>query len=150
MAMSNYVIKAHVFFVERVTKLIERVTKLRKLLPDQEYRIHPTVKLLARIERACFNIIPKNPNHSDYYLKGKLAKFRRYKKGLQRYRIIYCFSQNPPLIAYLYLNDEAHLRTEGGKNDPYEEFETLLNTGAIGSDLNDIRLRTWIQRTFTL
>ncbi len=139
----------HTFFIERVTRLIRQVEKLRALLPLEEYRQHEVTKLLKRITQAYLNTIPQDPNHRDYYLTGTLSKFRRYKKGLQRFRLLFGFANKPPLIAYLYINDADHLRSDGSKNDPYKEFYDLVNKGIFSHNPHDNAMKKWLSETLS-
>ncbi|MGE0268919.1 MAG: type II toxin-antitoxin system YhaV family toxin [Candidatus Omnitrophota bacterium] len=142
--MSNYVLQAHQFFSDKVDVLKERVKGLKKSLPPDEYLQNEIVKFAARVRKATLKTIPEDPNRRDYLLAGDLKKFRRFKQGLQRYRIIFCFSNKPGLILYLYLNDEKHLRKDGNKNDSYNEFKSLLNKGEFSHDPQDPRIKQWI------
>lgn len=77
-------------------------------------------------------------------MHGVLKKYRRYKQGLKRYRLFFIFSNNPTLIAYLYINDEKHLRKDGDKNDPYKEFSKLCNKGVFSDDPKDPKIQKWL------
>lgn len=123
---SNYLLRYHDFYFQRITKLKEQVKELRGRLDDEKFIQHEIVKLAYRIRQADQEIIPQNPNLPEYHLVGCLKKYRRYKQGLQRYRLFFCFSNRPGIILYLYLNDEKHLRKAGDKNDPYKEFKQLV------------------------
>lgn len=101
--MNNYTLRIHHFFTERLSKLADNVKRLSKLLSQEQLVQHESVKLLGKIKRAIFKIVPQDPNLREYCLRGSLSKFRRYKRGLQRYRIICCFSNYPPIIVYLYM-----------------------------------------------
>lgn len=144
--MSNFCLKCHDFFAQRVSELKTHVKKLKAALPKEEFIQHETVKFAARIRKATFEIIPENPNRSDYLLHGELKKYRRYKQGLQRYRIMFCFANNPPIIIYLYLNDTDHLRKAGDKKDPYEEFKRMLRKGKFSHDPQDPQMQKWIRK----
>ncbi len=143
---SNYLIKYHEFYYRRNQALKEQVKKLKKELPKTDFLKHEVVKFAARIKKAELEIIPTNPNKPEYKLKRELKKFRRYKQGLQRYRIMFCFSSNPPIILYLYPNDQKHLRKDGSKKDPYEEFLKLVNKGTFSHDPNDPKIQKWIRK----
>lgn len=145
MKTTSYLLKAHDFYDQRVQKLKQQVQKLKSSLCEEEFLKHETVKFAARLRRATRDIIPEDPNKKEYQLKGELKKFRRYKQGLQRYRLIFAFSSTPPVIIYLYINDEKHLRCDGGKNDPYEEFAHLVKKAVFSHDHNDPKSRKWIR-----
>lgn len=124
---SSYLLRYHEFYYQRIAKLKEQVRELRNKLSDEEFKRHEVVKLAYRIRQADQEIIPRDPDRPEYRLTAELRKYRRYKQGLQRYRLFFCFSNQPKTILYLYLNDEKHLRKAGGKNDAYEEFTRPQN-----------------------
>ena len=114
-----YVLKIHQLLGQRIDALKIQVKELKETLDDDAYRQHPLVKFAYRVRHAMDEIIPEDPDRPDYRLIGELKKYRRYKQGLQRYRLFFCFSNQPKIILYLYLNEERQLRKEGDKNDPY-------------------------------
>ena len=139
--MNNFYLKCHELFAQRIAELKEHVKKLHDTLPKEEFIQHETVKLAARIRKATLETIPEDPNRAEYLLSGELKKYRRYKQGLQRYRIIFCFSNRPSIIIYLYVNDRDHLRKQGDKNDPYEEFKKFIGKGYFSYDPNDSKIQ---------
>lgn len=142
---SNYLLKYHDFYFQRIARLKERVKELRGRLDDEEFRQHEIVKLACRIRQADQEIIPQDPNRPEYHLAGSLKKYRRYKQGLQRYRLFFCFSNRPEIILYLYLNDEKHLRKAGDKSDPYEEFKRLAAREYFSHNPADPKIQKWIK-----
>jgi toxin YhaV len=142
---SEYLLRYHVFYAQRVAKLKERVKALKEKLPPDEFQQHDVVKLAYRIRQADQEIIPKDPDRPEYRLTGDLRKYRRYKQGLQRYRLMFCFSSSPKVIVYLYINDEDHLRKYGDKNDPYTEFKKLLTRGHFSHNPADPHIQKWLQ-----
>lgn len=142
---NSYLLRYHVFYYQRIAQLKERVKELRDRLSDEEFKQHEIVKLASRVRKADQEIIPQDPDRPEYRLSGELKKYRRYKQGLQRYRIIFCFSNRPHIIIYLYLNDEKHLRKEDAKTDPYEEFKRLMRKGYFSHNPNDPKIQEWIK-----
>ena len=142
---NNYILKAHEFFANRVDVLKKQVKKLKQTLPSEEFVQHEIVKLAVGVRKSTIEIIPQDPNRREYLLSGDLKKYRRYKQGLQRYRIMFCFSNKPRIIIYLYLNDEKHLRKDGDKNDPYHEFKSLISKGKVSHNPQDTAVQKWIQ-----
>ena len=142
---SNYLLKYHDFYFQRIAKLKEQVQELYSKLSKEEFRQHEIVKLAYRIREADLEIIPQDPNRPEYRLTGNLRKYRRYKQGLQRYRLFFCFSNQPKIILYLYLNDEKHLRKAGDRNDPYEEFANLVKKGCLSHNPADSKIQKWIK-----
>ena len=146
MMASSYLLKYHIFYYQRIAQLKEQVRELRNKLNDEEFKQHEVVKFASRVRKADQEIIPQDPDRPEYRLRGELKKYRRYKQGLQRYRIIFCFSSHPKIIIYLYLNDEKHLRKEGAKTDPYGEFTKLLRKGYFSHNPNDPKTQEWIRK----
>ncbi len=142
---SNYLLRYHEFYYQRIARLKQRVIELRRKLNPKEFKQHEIVKLAFRIRRADQETIPENPNRMDYRLHDDLKKYRRYKQGLQRYRILFSFSNHPKIILYLYLNDEKHLRKAGDKKDPYEEFKKLVAKGYFSHNPNDPKIQKWMK-----
>ena len=142
---SSYLLKYHEFYYQRIVKLKQQVKELRGKLTNEEYKQHGIVKLAYRIRKADQEIIPQNPDRPEYRLGGELRQYRRYKQGLRRYRLFFCFSRAPKIILYLYLNDERHLRKAGSKKDPYEEFKKLVAGGHFSPDPDDPKIQKWIR-----
>ncbi|MBU1088155.1 MAG: type II toxin-antitoxin system YhaV family toxin [Candidatus Omnitrophica bacterium] len=145
---SSYLLKYHDFYFQRIAKLKEQVIELRSKLGNEEFQQHEIVKLAYRIRKADQEIIPQDPNREEYRLRDELKKYRRYKQGLQRYRLFFCFSSQPKLILYLYLNDEKHLRKAGDKKDPYEEFKKLVSKKYFSHKPDDPKIQKWIKNYY--
>ena len=139
--------KYHDHYYQRIEALKDQVKALKAKLSPDEFRQHEVVKFAARVRQADQTIIPRDPNKPEYHLKGNLRKYRRYKQGLKRYRLFFCFSSSPPIILYLYLNDDKHLRKQGDKNDPYNIFARLAKKGRFSHDPSDEKLQKWIRGT---
>ena len=144
MMKNNYLLKCHDFYYSRISLLKEHIRNLKSSLSQEEYIHHETVKFAARLRKATLEVIPQDPQRVEYQLHGDLKGYRRYKQGLQRYRLFFTFSAKPPLILYLYINDQNHLRKEGDKNDPYEEFKKLATKGLFSSNPADPKIQQWI------
>ena len=142
--MSDYLLRYHQVYAHRIARLKEQVKELRQKLNDEDFSHHEIVKLATRIRQADQVIIPQDPDRPEYRLSGELRKYRRYKRGLKRYRLFFCFSHQPKMILYLYLNDEKHLRKTGSKSDPYEDFKKLVGRGTFSHDPTDQKIQKWI------
>ena len=143
MGKINYLVKYHEFYYRRVQELKSRVRELKARLSPDEFARHETVKLAVRV-RAAENEILDDPDRPEYLLHDEFRKFRRYKRGLGRYRIIFCFSANPPIVIFLYLNAADSLRKSGSRKDPYEQFKAMLRRGEVSHDPGDPKSRKWI------
>lgn len=143
---NKYLLKVHDFYAYRAAELKEQIIKLHQTLPREQYIQHEIVKFAARLRVATLEIIPEDPDKPEYRLRDELRKYRRYKQGLQRYRLMFTFSSKPPIILYLYINDEKHLRKHGSKSDPYEEFSKLVRNGTFSHDPADSKIQKWISQ----
>lgn len=146
---SDYLLRYHDFYHRRILALRDQVRRLKATLSPEDFSRHEVVKSAARVRKADQEIIPQDPNRKDYRLQGPLRRYRRYRQGLQRYRLFFCFSNTPPIILYLYLNDQKHLRKAGSKNDPYEQFSRLVARGTFSDDPSDEKIHKWIRQTAT-
>ncbi len=142
----NYLLKYHVFYYQRIAQLKEQVKELYNKLGNEEFNQHEIVKFAYRIRKADQEIIPQDPDRPEYQLGGDIKKYRRYKRGLQRYRLFFSFSNHPKIILYLYLNDEKHLRKAGAKTDPYEEFKKLVAKKYFSDNPSEPRIQKWIKQ----
>ena len=142
----------HPVFAERFGALREEAERLKGSLPEDQYRQHPTAKLLAGVARLIQQQVPANPNAPDFQLTGDLAKFRRAKgRGLPpRYRLFWVFSSEHKVIIFLYLHAEGVLRREGDKHDVYAVFERLVRRGEISPDFAAAYQRFQTARHHTL
>ena len=117
-----------------------------KLAADnpQGYKTHPKTKLLASIYRAVTQLVPANPDATDFRLGKTLgatnSHWRRVKKGMpDRYRLFFRFSSSPvKLIVYVWFNDEDTLRKAGAKTDVYETFKGMLSAGRVPSSISEL------------
>lgn len=140
---TRYLLKYHELYYQRIQELKSRVKELKAQLTPEQFAQHEAVKLAVRV-RDAEKEAADDPNRREYLLRDELRKFRRYKKGLGRYRIIFCFSSDPPIIIFLYLNTEQSQRKAGSGRDPYEEFKGLLRRGRVSHDPSDPKVQKWI------
>lgn len=126
-------------FLSTYGDLSARARTLKGELREEEYEQHPEVKLFLAVRHLTREVIPSDPQHSDFQLQGYLAKFRRTKgRGLpRRHRLFWSFSEQLKVIIFLYLNDSASLRKEGDRSDPYRLFSSMVRRGEIGADFED-------------
>lgn len=142
---SKYLLKFHKFYFDKVELLKKEVKILKEQLDREAFLQHPQVKFAARLRDATTKIIPEDPDRKEYQLHGNLKKYRRYKQGLQRYRLFFTFSSKPPIILYLYINDQSTLRNEGSKHDPYVIFNRFIERGEVSHNPSDPKIQKWIK-----
>lgn len=130
-------------FKAALDDLEEIVTKLAQQDPDG-YKAHPKTRLLASVYKAMTQLVPTDPDHSDFRLGktlgSKYTHWRRVKKGMpDRYRLFFRFASSPVrLIIYVWFNDEDTLRKAGAKTDVYEAFKRMLARGEVPSSIDTL------------
>lgn len=121
---------------------LERVVSKLAANDPEGYKTHAKTKLLASVYRAITQLVPANPDATDFRLGKTLGSgnthWRRVKKGLpDRYRLFFRFASDPvKVIVYVWFNDEDTLRKAGSKTDVYEAFKRLLARGVVPSDID--------------
>ena len=121
----------HPLFESQLRKLTESVEQLSIAQPET-YKQHPKTKLLSTIHRYITEIIPRNPNASEFRQGDSLGPDNRHwfrAKFHQRYRLFFRFSTKDKVIVYVWVNDESTLRKAGSKTDPYAVFKSMLAAG---------------------
>jgi toxin YhaV len=111
----------------QVKRLLAQVEKAGK-----DGSASPAAKLLKTISRYIGEIIPRDPNSSEFRQGNALGPENRHwfrAKFHQRYRLFYRFSSQAKVIVYVWVNDEDSLRKAGSKTDPYTTFRSMLKAG---------------------
>ena len=140
--------RLHYFKVFRAA-LDELEAVVVKLAADdpEGYKSHPKSRLLASVYRAITQLVPADPDASDFRLGKTLGAgnthWRRVKKGMpDRYRLFFRFTSKPiKVIIYVWFNDEDTLRKAGSKTDVYETFKTMLARDMVPNDIATLMRR---------
>jgi toxin YhaV len=131
MVANGWRLFAHALFTQQLEQLTAQVEALAATDPAT-YRNHPATKLLATIRKYILEIIPRDPNASEFRQGNTLGVDNRHwfrAKFHQRYRLFYRFSSQEKVIIYVWVNDEDSLRKAGSKTDPYAIFRNMLASG---------------------
>lgn len=134
-------------FAKRWRKLKAEVERLREKNPEG-YRRTQAAKLLAAVQDATLRDIPRDPG-ADCYRQGNTlgAEYRHWRrdKFFQRFRLFFRYSNDPALIAYVWLNDDKTLRERGARTDAYAVFRAMLERGRPPTDWEDLvrECRKW-------
>jgi toxin YhaV len=136
LVVNGWTLLYHPVFGARYQALRNEARRLKSQLPPAAFVQHPVVKLVAAVRRLVLETVPADPNAAEFRLRAGLARFRRARgHGLPpRYRLFWVFSESARVVIFLYLNDQATLRQEGSRTDPYEVFKRLVARGDIGAD----------------
>jgi toxin YhaV len=126
-------------FARQYQEILVRVQKLQATLEPDDYKTHPTVKLLAAMTIGIEEKIPSNPFATHFALTGALKKYSRMKKmGLPgRYRLFFRVFDTPEMkaIVILWL---GYPRKEGDKNDCYAVFTKMVDRGQFPEDISEL------------
>jgi toxin YhaV len=122
---------AHPLFDQQLRRLVDQVEALAVKDPIG-FKEQPATKLLATINRYIREIIPRDPNATEFRQGNTLGFDNRHwfrAKFHERYRLFYRFSSKEKVILYAWINDEKTLRKSGSRKDPYRVFRAMLEAG---------------------
>jgi toxin YhaV len=131
----------HRAFREQYDDLVAEASRLKTSLGPQDFREHPRVKLLARINKLILEDVPNDPGAKAYELGNTLGSSGRHwrrAKFFERFRLFFRFRSKAKIIVYAWVNDESTLRARGAKNDAYEVFRRRLASGNPPDDWDDL------------
>ena len=122
-------------FDARWREIRERVKHLKTTLNKADFNAHPEVKLFAALVKIVHELVPTDPDASQFLLGNTLGvhhrAWRRVKgNGLpDRMRLFFKFSAAHKVIVFTWLNDAKTLRKQGGATDVYTVFQRMLKAG---------------------
>jgi toxin YhaV len=126
-------------FARQYQEILARVQKLQATLEPDDYKTHPTVKLLVAMTIGIEEKIPSNPFAAHFALTGALKKYSRMKKmGLPgRYRLFFRVFDTPEMkaIVILWL---GYPGKEGDKKDCYAVFTKMVDRGQFPEDIAEL------------
>ena len=140
MVVNGWRLFAHPLFAQQLERLTARVEILAAKGPTT-YKDQPATKLLATIRRYILEVIPRDPNASEFRQGNTLGEDNRHwfrAKFHERYRLFYRFSSQDRVIIYAWVNDEESLRKAGAKTDPYRIFRNMLASGNPPSSMRQL------------
>jgi len=135
---NGWSIWSHPLFRERFAGLVAEVAALEQQDP-QNYRKHPSAKLLAALVDIIERRVPSNPDAAEFRLGGTLGGFKNWRRvkgdGLpDRHRLFFRFLSSAKVIVFVWLNDEDTLRKARAKTDVYAVFHKMLAGGKVPDD----------------
>ncbi len=139
--VNGWTLYEHPAFAGQRGKLQGAVEAARAKDPEG-WRSSDDAKLLAAIARLTLDIIPADPGAAQFRQGGTLGKARKHwfraTFGNGRYRLFYQFNSPAKVIIYAWVNDEATLRTYGGRHDAYAVFKAMLDKGNPPDSWSDL------------
>ena len=138
--VNGWTLLAHPLFMEQIEALVQEVSTLKKKSPV-DYKKRNASKRLAAIYKLAFEIIPQNPNLSEYRQGDTLgAEYKHWfrAKFFQQYRLFFRFHSEARIIVYTWVNDTETLRAYDSKTDAYKIFGKMLATGNPPDSWDDL------------
>lgn len=128
---------AHSYALTFHPLLLDQLERLTVAAEKEHARGSPgaNAKLLSRLLHIMFEEVPAEPGHARYRQGKTLGAHRKHwfraKFGNGRFRLFYRFSSSsqPPVILYVWVNDEESLRTYQSRSDAYAVFRRMLESG---------------------
>lgn len=136
MIVNGWTLLFHEAVLDQLTKLADATARARKSDP-KTYAANPNVKLFAAVAKLMLEIVPGDPTRPEYRQGNTLGQDYRHwfrVKFLGRFRLFFRYDSRAKLIVYAWVNDERTLRQSGGRNDPYEVFRRMLDSGNPPND----------------
>ena len=94
-------------------------------------------KIFHVVEEAVKKIIPHDSLNKSHALRGNLSNIFRLRK--RRMKIMWIASSARRRVCILFISET--MRKEGDKNDPYEVFEDLLDSGVFDQALHELGVK---------
>lgn len=134
---NGWTILFHPLFHNQWQKLLEQVKYLRTVKTQEDYVLHPQVKLFKALTIGIEEKISQDPLGSHFALKKPLNKYSRLKKmGLpKRYRLFFKVFEQQKVIIILWL---GFPRKEGDNKDCYRLFAKMVEKGHFPASIEDL------------
>jgi len=140
MSSKDWFLLGHYEFLTQLEKYREANRKVKQKIGADSIHTKQAQRLKA-LTLAVWTKIPSNPSNPEFRLGNALGKEHTHwfrDKFLQQYRVFFRYSTKSEIIAYGWVNDEESLRAYGSKTDAYLVFKTMLESGRIPNDWDEL------------
>lgn len=128
MASHGWNLLFHECLIGQLRKLHAAAERARRQDPAG-CEANANVKLFNALSRLILDTVPSDPNREEYRQGNTMGPayrhWRRAKIG-RRFRLFFRFDSRSKVIIYAWVNDEDTLRSAGGRHDPYNVFQKML------------------------
>jgi toxin YhaV len=131
LVINEWTIFAHPLFLDQLDYLIHKVNRLRRKDPVG-YLSKNASKRLAAIAKLAFELIPQEPERTEYRLGNTLGEEHKHwfrAKFFQQYRLFFRYHLESRIIVYAWVNDEDSKRAYESDDDAYHVFRKMLAKG---------------------
>jgi toxin YhaV len=140
MSSKDWFLLGHYEFLTQLEKYREANRKVKQKIGADSIHTKQAQRLKA-LTLAVWTKIPSNPSNPEFRLGNALGKEHTHwfrDKFLQQYRVFFRYSTKSEIIAYGWVNDDESLRAYGSKTDAYLVFKTMLESGRIPNDWDEL------------
>lgn len=134
--VNGWTIFVHPMFLKQVACLVDEVEVTRAKFPES-YQTKNATKRLAAIRRLAFEVIPGDPEKTEYRQGDTLGKERKHwfrVKFFQQYRLFFRYNRDAKIIVYGWVNDDKTKRAYDSSSDAYRVFSNMLDRGRPPDD----------------
>lgn len=131
LVVNGWSLFAHPLFLDQVESLLDKV-QAQAIKDPKAYRQKNSAKRLAAITKLAFEVIPENPERSEFRQGNTLGNEHRHwfrASFFQQYRLFFRFHAAQRIIVYAWVNDEDSKRAYESSTDAYRTFRNLLARG---------------------
>lgn len=136
----GWTVFAHPLFLAQLDILATQVEALRRKDPAG-YQKRNASKRLAAIVKLAFDVIPQDPERSDYRQGGTLGDDQKHwfrAKFFQQYRLFFRYHASSRVIVFAWVNDEDSKRAYERSDDAYRVFRKMLDAGQPPDDWDQL------------
>lgn len=136
----GWTIFAHPVFLNQLEAYAEQVEILKRKDPVGYLKKNAT-KRLAAIIKLVFDVIPQDPTRSEYRQGNTLGEENKHwfrAKFFQQYRLFFRYHAPGKIIVFAWVNDEDSKRSYESRDDAYQTFRKMLESGYPPNDWNQL------------
>jgi toxin YhaV len=140
LCMNGWALYAHPLFLEQLETLMGQVALLRQK-DLAGFAKKNASKRLAAIAKLAFEVIPQDPERSEYRQGTTLGDTHKHwfrAKFFQQYRLFFRYHKPTKIIIFAWVNDEESKRAYESDDDAYRVFRKMLQTGHPPDDWNTL------------
>jgi toxin YhaV len=136
----GWAVFAHPLFLAQVEALVQQVEAFKQK-DSVGYVKKNASKRLAAITKLAFDIIPQDPNRTEYRQGSTLGDGHKHwfrAKFFQQYRLFFRYHAPSKVIVLAWINDEDTKRAYESSDDAYRMFRKMLERGHPPDDWSQL------------
>lgn len=140
LVIHGWTVFAHPLFLVKIAALVQQVEAFKQKDPAG-YMKKNASKRLAAITKLAFDVIPQEPTRPEYRQGGALGDDHTHwfrAKFFQQYRLFSRYHAPSKVIVFAWVNEEDTQRTYVSRDDAYQVFRKMLESGHPPDDWNPL------------